>query len=137
MKTFTKESLEKLQKSIYLPDLIDDILHYQKSHLFFTHACPFHEPFHDKLNEYSLIITDNKYFCFECGASGDAIEFLMTYKKMTFVDAIETLAKKFGVKLEFTESSTKNKELLSIEEKTRRKEKADKLNKLLNSILED
>ena len=65
MKTFSKESLRKLQEGIYLPDLTDDILRYQKSHLYFTHICPFHTDYKDDADKYTLVVTDKKYYCFE------------------------------------------------------------------------
>ena len=46
---------------------------------------------------------DNHYHCFGCGAHGDAISFLVGYLKVSFVEAVEMLAEKFGVSLEFQE----------------------------------
>ena len=48
---------------------------------------------------------DTHYHCFGCGAHGDAISFLMTSQKMSFVDAVESLAQRFNIPLSYTESS--------------------------------
>jgi DNA primase, catalytic core len=48
---------------------------------------------------------DSHYHCFGCGAHGDAIHFLMERQGYTFVEAIDSLALKFGVILERIESS--------------------------------
>lgn len=43
---------------------------------------------------------DKHYHCFGCGAHGDAIQFLMTYLKLSFGDSVEALAEKFAVPLQ-------------------------------------
>ena len=43
---------------------------------------------------------DSHYHCFGCGAHGDAIAFLMSHVKMSFVQAVESLAERFQVSLE-------------------------------------
>lgn len=47
---------------------------------------------------------DTHYHCFGCSAHGDALQFLMSYLKMGFTDAVEALAEKFHVPLERMES---------------------------------
>ena len=41
------------------------------------------------------------YHCFGCGAHGSAIRFLMDYDRLEFPDAIEELAARAGVKVEY------------------------------------
>src|SRR5262249_51111443 len=48
---------------------------------------------------------DVHYHCFGCGAHGDAIQFLMTHLRMSFGDAVQSLAEKFHVHLEFVGKS--------------------------------
>ena len=43
--------------------------------------------------------------CFGCGEGGDAITFVMKRDNIDFVEAIELLARRFGVELEYEESS--------------------------------
>jgi DNA primase len=52
---------------------------------------------------------DSHYHCFGCGAHGDAIAFLMSYLKMSFSDAVESLAEKFGVTLDYLEKEKEEK----------------------------
>lgn len=51
--------------------------------------CPFHSD-----TKPSLKVSDSKgiYKCFACGAGGDAISFVMDYKKMSFSEAIHEIA---------------------------------------------
>ena len=48
---------------------------------------------------------DSHYHCYGCGAHGDAIQFMMTHVKMSFSDAVEALAQKFGVVLQVVEGN--------------------------------
>lgn len=97
MGTFSKDSLELLRSRIDLIEVLSPYLKLQKSGASYKALCPFHEE-----KTPSLIIQrgDNHYHCFGCGAHGDAIQFLMTHLKMSFVEAVENLADRFHVQLE-------------------------------------
>ena len=97
MGTFSKNSLEQLKSRVDLIEVLTPYLKLQKSGAAYKALCPFHEE-----QTASLIIQrgDSHYHCFGCGAHGDAIQFLMTYLKMSFVEAVENLAEKFHVQLE-------------------------------------
>jgi DNA primase len=58
--------------------------------------CPFHQ---EKSPSFSVSETKQFYHCFGCGAHGSAISFLMEYAGLTFVDAIEELAKSVGLQV--------------------------------------
>jgi DNA primase len=97
MGTFSKNSLELLRTRIDLIEVLSPYLKLQRSGAAYKALCPFHEE-----KTPSLIIQkgDTHYHCFGCGAHGDAIQFLMTHLKMSFVEAVENLAEKFHVQLE-------------------------------------
>ena len=129
MKTFTHESIKKVFGKIYFPDIIQDMLEHEKQCVYPTYSCPFHED-----SGYNLVVNDNKYYCFEWEASGDSIEFLMTYKKMTLVDAVEFLADKAGVKLEYFDDPNLKQPLTH--KKSTKIEKWNKIEKLLKELLD-
>ena len=56
-------------------------------------CCPFHQE-----NSPSFSVNANKqfYYCFGCGASGTAVKFLQEYENLSFVEAIEELARMAG-----------------------------------------
>jgi DNA primase len=57
-------------------------------------------PFHDEKTP-SFHINDSKgfYHCFGCGAHGDVITFVMNTEHVSFVEAVEKLARDYGVEL--------------------------------------
>jgi len=68
----------------------------------FTGRCPFHE---EKTPSFSVNPVDKLYYCFGCGKGGDVISFVRETENLDFVGAIEWLAERFRVTLEYEESS--------------------------------
>lgn len=58
--------------------------------------CPFHS---EKSPSFNVHPTQQFYKCFGCGAGGDVIKFVMEYEKVTFQEALASLAEQFGVPL--------------------------------------
>jgi len=97
MPLYTKESLDLLRQRIDLPEVISAHIDLKKAGSTFKALCPFHE---EKTPSFVVNRGDNHYHCFGCGAHGDAIGFLMNHLKMGFMEAVDSLAEKFGVVLE-------------------------------------
>lgn len=100
MRIFTKESLEILRQRIDLAEVIGSYVNLKRAGASFKGLCPFHD---EKTPSFVINSGDTHYHCFGCGAHGDAIEFLMSFQKMSFTDAVELLADKFGVHLDQSE----------------------------------
>ena len=55
-------------------------------------------PFHNEKTASFVVNTDKQFYhCFGCKASGDAIKFLVEYKGLSFVEAVESLAKQLNM----------------------------------------
>ncbi|HIK77134.1 MAG TPA: DNA primase [Gammaproteobacteria bacterium] len=71
-------------------------------------CCPFHN---EKTPSFTVSPEKGFYHCFGCGAHGTALGFLMDYERLTFVEAIEELAKMVGIPVPITkEDRVVNKE---------------------------
>ena len=77
-----------------LVDLIGSQVRLKKSGKNYSACCPFHD---EKTPSFTVSPDKQFYYCFGCGASGNAIGFQMDYVREGFVEAIEGLAKKLGV----------------------------------------
>ena len=62
----------------------------------FKACCPFHD---EKSPSFTVSPSKGFYHCFGCGAHGTAVGFLMEFDHMTFVEAIESLARSMGVEV--------------------------------------
>jgi len=106
MGTFSRESLELLKSRIDLIEVLSPYLKLQRAGAAHKGLCPFHE---EKTPSFVVQRGDSHYHCFGCGAHGDAIQFLMTHLRMSFIEAVETLADKFHVQLEETQDDNRPK----------------------------
>lgn len=106
MPLFTKDSLETLRQRIDLVDVLSTHLDLKRSGAAYKALCPFHD---EKTPSFMIQKGDSHYHCFGCGAHGDAIQFLMTHLKMSFSDAVESLAQRFNVGLQFVDNREENR----------------------------
>ena len=78
----------------------------------FKACCPFHN---EKTPSFTVSPEKGFYHCFGCGAHGTALGFLMDYERLTFVEAIEEVAKMLGVNVpKRKEDIAKSKERSSL-----------------------
>ncbi len=63
-------------------------------------CCPFH---HEKTPSFSVSVDKKFFYCFGCHASGTVFNFLMNIDRMSYPEAVETLARRAGVVLEYSE----------------------------------
>lgn len=59
-------------------------------------CCPFHS---EKSPSFNIYAKDNTYHCFGCGEHGDAVNFIMKVKNLSFPDAVRDIAATFGIKV--------------------------------------
>lgn len=85
----TKNDLVELLSKINIKDIISLFIKLeQKGNKFFA-LCPFHN---EKTPSFFVDSNKQRYYCFGCHTTGDVIQFLITYKKMTFYNAIQFLS---------------------------------------------
>jgi DNA primase len=68
----------------------------------YTGLCPFHE---EKTPSFSVNPQDKLFYCFGCGKGGDLITFVRETEQLDFAQAVEWLAERYRVTLEYEESS--------------------------------
>lgn len=90
--TFIDDLLDRLD----IVEVIDRRVSLKKSGRNFTACCPFHD---EKTPSFSVNQEKQFYYCFGCGAGGNAIGFLMDYERMDFPRAVESLADSAGLEV--------------------------------------
>jgi DNA primase len=96
------ESVEAVKAAADIVQLVEARTRLRKVGGRYTGLCVFHE---EKTPSMSVSPDRGTYYCFGCGAGGDAIRFVQETESLDFVGAIEFLAERFRVPLEYEESS--------------------------------
>jgi DNA primase len=83
-------------------DVIESRVKLKKSGKNHSGLCPFHN---EKSPSFSVNTQKQFYYCFGCGAGGNALNFVMEHDKLEFVEAIEELARLAGMEVPREEQS--------------------------------
>ncbi|RVU30334.1 DNA primase [Neptunomonas marina] len=86
--------IDDLLARVNIVDIIDGRVKLKKAGKNYSGLCPFHQ---EKSPSFSVSPDKQFYYCFGCGAGGNAIGFLMEYERLDFPQAVEEVAKLVGV----------------------------------------
>jgi len=88
--------IDDLLARLDIIDIIDPRVKLKKKGKNYGACCPFHN---EKTPSFSVSQEKQFYHCFGCGAHGNAIDFLMEYERLEFVESIEELASYLGLEV--------------------------------------
>ena len=95
-------SVEAVKAAAEILPLVEDYVRLRKAGGTYKGLCPFHE---EKTPSFTVSPARGTYKCFGCGEGGDAIAFVEKLEQVDFVGAIEALAQRFGIQIEYEEIS--------------------------------
>jgi DNA primase len=114
MARITEESKRAIVDAADMVAVVSARTQLRKAGARYTGRCPFHE---ERTPSFSVNPVDKLYYCFGCGAGGDLIKFVRETEQLDFAEALEWLAERFRVPLEYEESSPQ------VEESRRRRDR--------------
>ena len=88
--------IEQVRDAADIVEIVQQYFPLTKAGKDFKARCPFHE---DKAPSFYVVPDKQIYHCFGCGAGGNVFNFLMQYENLTFRDALEMLARRYGIDL--------------------------------------
>ncbi|REG84890.1 DNA primase [Marinomonas pollencensis] len=88
--------IDELLARTDLTDVVASRISLKKTGQNYSALCPFHN---EKSPSFSLNPNKQFYYCFGCGAGGNAISFVMEHDHLDFIEAIELLAKEAGMEV--------------------------------------
>jgi len=91
-KTFIDDLLTRTD----IVDVIDGFVPLRKTGSNHKGLCPFHD---EKTPSFTVSQEKQFYHCFGCGVNGSAITFLMEYRHLDFIAAVEELARRAGLEV--------------------------------------
>ncbi|MDE5602413.1 MAG: DNA primase [Helicobacter sp.] len=103
----TQESIENLKNQLDIVEVISHYIEVKKVGATYKACCPFHQE-----KTPSFVINANKgyYHCFGCGVSGDSIQFVMEYEKLSYRETLEKLAQIYNISLVYTQDYKKKED---------------------------
>jgi DNA primase len=103
---YSEDAIEEVRMKNDVVDIISGYVKLQKKGSNYFGLCPFHN---EKSPSFSVSPAKQMYYCFGCGAGGNAITFVMEYENYSFSEALKVLADRAGVKLPVQEYSKEAK----------------------------
>jgi len=95
-------TVESVRQSADLVRVVEERTVLRKAGSQLTGRCPFHE---ERTPSFSVDPSKGLYHCFGCGKGGDVFTFVRETQGLDFAGAVEWLADRFGVPVEYEDSS--------------------------------
>ena len=93
----SKDTIREIRERVSIVDVVSPHVSLTPAGKYLKGLCPFHD---DKNPSFVVNPERNTCHCFACNKGGDVFFFYMEYHKVSFVDALEELARRAGIRLE-------------------------------------
>lgn len=88
--------LQELKMKMDIEDVISTYVTLKRRGATLVGLCPFHN---EKTPSFTVYPATQSFYCFGCGAGGDAITFLKKIENLDYLDAVKTLAQRAGLQM--------------------------------------
>lgn len=107
----SETKIDEIRNSADIVDVVGGYVQLRKRGKNFIGLCPFHQE-----KTPSFTVSDDKqiYHCFGCGNGGNIFKFLMEFKNISFVEAVEEVADHLGIKIQYDESPSEQQNELEV-----------------------
>lgn len=107
-----EDKIEEVRETADIVEIVSQFVTLKKRGKSYMGLCPFHT---EKTPSFSVDPVRGFYHCFGCGAGGNVFNFIMQIEKVTFPEAVRSLAEKLGIHLPLNQEkddASKETELL-------------------------
>ncbi len=99
MARISPDTIAAVEQATDIVTLVSEYVPLKRAGKDFRGLCPFHN---EKTPSFYVVPSKQIYHCFGCGEGGNAFGFVMAMEKVSFVEAVEMLAERCGVKVQTT-----------------------------------
>lgn len=92
----SEEFLSQLRDRTDIEDLLSSYITLKRRGKNLVGLCPFHN---EKTPSFTVYPDNGSFYCFGCGAGGDAITFVRRIENLDYVDAVKFLAQRAGLRM--------------------------------------
>src|ERR1700722_6530737 len=96
MGRFGDDKIEEVRSRADIIEIIGTHVRLRRAGRNFVGLCPFHN---EKTPSFSVNAERGFFHCFGCGAGGSVFDFIMRVEGLTFVETLESLARRYGIVL--------------------------------------
>lgn len=88
--------LQELRSKIDIEEIVAPYVNLRRRGRTYTGLCPFHN---EKTPSFTVYPENQSFYCFGCGAGGDAITFVRRMENLDYMEAVKSLADRAGLAL--------------------------------------
>ncbi len=92
----SQDTIERVKNEANLVEVVAETVKLRRAGMYYSGLCPFHA---ERSPSFFVRESSNSYICYGCGASGNVISYVMANRAMSFPDAVEYLAGRFGIEV--------------------------------------
>ena len=97
MARFSKDSVDRVKDASDMVEIVSAHTELRQRGKDWWGLCPFHD---ERSPSFKVNPLDKLYYCFGCEASGDVFRFIEEKEGLSFPEAVESVAERYGVELE-------------------------------------
>ncbi|WP_370200367.1 DNA primase [Aeromicrobium sp.] len=98
------EDIQLVRERARIDEVVEQYVTLRRSGGTMKGLCPFHD---EKTPSFHANPARGTFHCFGCGEGGDAIAFIQKIEGLSFVEAMERLAAKYGIQLRYEEGESR------------------------------
>ncbi|MBT3965375.1 MAG: DNA primase, partial [Candidatus Thioglobus sp.] len=102
MPFINNDFINDLSNQVDIVDLINRRVPLKKAGKDYKACCPFHN---EKTPSFTVVADKQYYHCFGCGENGNAIDFVMKFDHLNFIEAVEVVAGESGVSVVYDQNA--------------------------------
>ena len=96
MPKISSKTVDAVTEMTDIVSLVENYTRLEKRGANWWGCCPFHN---EKTPSFNVVPDKKMYYCFGCHKGGGIINFLMEMEKLSFMEAVERLAKNAGIEV--------------------------------------
>ena len=102
-----ENKIEEIRTAANIVDIVSEVVSLRKRGRNFIGICPFHT---EKTPSFTVSEEKQIFHCFGCHMGGNVFKFLMEYEKISFIEAVQGIARRTGIEIEYDEQEGKEKQ---------------------------
>lgn len=102
-----ESKIEEIRNSTSIVDVISEYVQLRKRGKNYIGLCPFHS---EKTPSFTVSEDKQIFHCFGCHEGGNVYKFLMDYKKISFIEAVQELAEQQGIEINYDDEGYTEKQ---------------------------